>query len=272
MTTRRTPTRRRRADDPRCLRADGVVQHERTDEHAVRRHVDARGALQADAPPHVAGPRRQRRRRHSRTRPSPRGPWCHRPGRRCPAPGTSAAASGSVSVTPRSRAPPTIDAASTCGETCSREAARARTSSGVRSGADTTSARRGRPAVSVPVLSKSMTRARASVSSAPPPLTMMPRLAERLMPETMAMGAASRSGHGVATTRTARARTGSPERSQATTAMISVSGHEEDGVAIRHAHERAPWRSAPPRRGARCRHRCCAPPWRWPRDRRAPRR
>ena len=40
-----------------------------------------------------------------------------------PAPGTSAAPSGSVSVTPRSRAPPTMEAASTCGETCSSEAA-----------------------------------------------------------------------------------------------------------------------------------------------------
>ena len=117
-----------------------------------------------------------------------------------------------------------MDAARTCGETCSSEAARARTSSGVRSGAVTTSARRGRPAVSVPVLSKSMTRARASASRAPPPLTMMPRFAERLMPETMAMGAASSSGQGVATTRTARARTGSPEMAQAMPAMTSVSG------------------------------------------------
>ena len=63
-----------RADDPRRLGADRVVQHERTDEHAVGGHVDARGALQADAPAHVAGPRWQRRaaaRELGRARPAP---------------------------------------------------------------------------------------------------------------------------------------------------------------------------------------------------------
>ena len=53
---------------------------------------------------------------------------------------------------------------------------------------------------------------RASVSSAPPPFTMMPRLAAREIPATIAIGAARISGHGVATTSTASARTGSPLR------------------------------------------------------------
>ncbi len=52
-------------------------------------------------------------------------------------------------------------------------------------------------------------------SRAPPPLTMIPRFAERLIPATIAMGAARSSGHGVATTSTDRARTGSPEVTQA---------------------------------------------------------
>ena len=82
----------------------------------------------------------------------------------------------------------------------------------------------GRPAVSVPVLSNRMTRARARVSSGPPPLTITPRRAAREIPATIAIGAASRSGHGVATTRTARARTGSPDTSQAAAAMASVNG------------------------------------------------
>ena len=64
------------------------------------------------------------------------------------------------------------------------------------------SATSGVPVVSVPVLSNSRTRPRASASSAPPPLTMMPRFAAREIPATIAIGAASSSGHGVATTST----------------------------------------------------------------------
>ncbi len=69
-----------------------------------------------------------------------------------------------------------------------------------------------------------MTRARASVSSAPPPLTMIPRRAERLIPATIAIGAARSSGQGVATTSTDRARTGSPDTAQARPAIPSDSG------------------------------------------------
>ncbi len=59
---------------------------------------------------------------------------------------------------------------------------------------------------------------------AAPPLTTMPRRAARETPETMATGAASRSGHGVATTSTERARTGSPENAHAAPAVASVTG------------------------------------------------
>ncbi len=44
------------------------------------------------------------------------------------------------------------------------------------------------------------------------------------MPDTIAIGAAKMSGHGVATTNTATARTGSPEAIHATVAITSVNG------------------------------------------------
>ena len=87
-----------------------------------------------------------------------------------------------------------------------------------------TSATSGIPEVRVPVLSNSSTDPRASVSSAPPPFTMMPRRAAREIPATMAIGTARISGQGVATTSTARARTGSPVRAHAAAAMTSVTG------------------------------------------------
>ena len=90
-----------------------------------------------------------------------------------------------------------------------------RTASGSPPGGTAMRSTRGRPVVRVPVLSMSSVRASASASSAAPPLTMMPRLALREMPATIAMGAASSSGQGVATTSTARPRTGSPVSSQA---------------------------------------------------------
>ena len=71
---------------------------------------------------------------------------------------------------------------------------------------------RARPSVSVPVLSMTTARMRARVSSALPPLIRMPCLAARESPETIATGTARMSGHGVATTRTATARMGSPVR------------------------------------------------------------
>ena len=96
----------------------------------------------------------------------------------------------------------------------------------------------GRPAVRVPVLSNRMTRARASVSSGPPPLTITPRRAAREIPATIAIGAASRSGHGVATTRTASPRTGSPDSEPGRRGDGQRERDEDEGVAVREADER----------------------------------
>ena len=131
-----------------------------------------------------------------------------------------------------------MDAASTCGDSCSTDAASRRTSRrstaprshgrrGLRAAAGSTSidASLGRPGRQGAGLVEQDRRcARASVSSGPPPLTITPRRAAREIPATIAIGAANRSGHGVATTRTASARTGSPDRSQAAAAMASVNG------------------------------------------------
>ncbi len=86
------------------------------------------------------------------------------------------------------------------------------------------SATRGRPAVSVPVLSTSRVRARPRTSSEPPSRTSTPRRATRDNPETMAIGVASSNGHGVATTSTATARRKSPESTQPSPASASVNG------------------------------------------------
>ena len=80
--------------------------------------------------------------------------------------------------------------------------------------------------MTVPVLSSSAVRAAPSCSIAPPPLTRMPRRAAREMPEMSAIGAARINGHGVATTTTARARTGSPLTSHAIPGDERVSGRK----------------------------------------------
>ncbi len=54
----------------------------------------------------------------------------------------------------------------------------------------------------------------------------MPRRAARESPETIATGTASMRGQGVATTRTARARTGSPDIIHAAAETASVSGRK----------------------------------------------
>ena len=77
-----------------------------------------------------------------------------------------------------------------------------------------------------------------SRSITPPPLTITPARAARETPEINATGAARISGHGVATTNTARARTGSPEIAQASAATSAVNGQEDDRVAVGKAHER----------------------------------
>ena len=58
------------------------------------------------------------------------------------------------------------------------------------------------------------------------PLTMTPARAARETPETSATGAARMSGQGVATTSTARARTGSPLAAHAAAAITSVTGRK----------------------------------------------
>ena len=59
------------------------------------------------------------------------------------------------------------------------------------------------------------------------PLTITPAFAARERPDMSAIGAARISGHGVATTKTASARTGSPERAQATAATSIVAGRKK---------------------------------------------
>ena len=94
----------------------------------------------------------------------------------------------------------------------------------------------GRPTVSVPVLSNSSTRQRASCSSTAPPLTITPRRAVRDRPETRATGTARISGQGVATTSTATARDSSPDTAQASAGHRQGDGQEPDGVTVGQAH------------------------------------
>ena len=141
-----------------------------------------------------------------------------------PAPGSSSTAVGKARTSPRVRAAATTAWATVCCEVWSRLAASRRTSSLVVPGADWMAATRARPAVSVPVLSRNSVRTRANASSAPPPFTSTPRPAQRDRPETMATGTPRISGHGVATTMTARPRTGSPLQAQAPPARARASG------------------------------------------------
>ena len=85
----------------------------------------------------------------------------------------------------------------------------------------------GVPTVSVPVLSNRTVLACPRVSIAPAPLTITPNRAARESPDTSAIGAARISGHGVATTTTASARTASPLTAQAAPASSSVAGRKK---------------------------------------------
>ena len=78
--------------------------------------------------------------------------------------------------------------------------------------------------MSVPVLSSSTVRAAAEALNAVPPFSTIPSPAQRERPDTIAIGAARISGHGVATTSTATARTNSPHSAHAPPASSSVSG------------------------------------------------
>ncbi|MNE84823.1 hypothetical protein D3C80_1817610 [compost metagenome] len=80
------------------------------------------------------------------------------------------------------------------------------------------------PLVKVPVLSRKTWRIPASASSTAPSRTRMLRRAAREMPDSTAIGTASISGQGVATTSTASTRCGSPLAHQASAAISNVSG------------------------------------------------
>ncbi len=70
-------------------------------------------------------------------------------------------------------------------------------------------------------------RARPRRSSAPPSRTTTPSRDARDRPETIATGAASSSGQGVATTSTATARTAEPLSSQASPATATERGRNQ---------------------------------------------
>ena len=110
----------------------------------------------------------------------------------------------------------------TCFDAWSSDAASWRSLSGGKPATGRMSTIRACPCVSVPVLSMTSTRTRASASNALPPFTNTPAFAARDTPETMATGTARIRGHGVATTSTARARIGSPLHSQAPPASTTV--------------------------------------------------
>ena len=160
--------------------------------------------------------------RTGRSRTVPAMPW----------PSCSVTASGSTSGHPRSAAARAMAAARTCPDTWSRDAARVRISSGDSAPADSTAVTAGWPAVSVPVLSGTSVVHRARRSSTPPLFTTTPHRAAADSPDTRATGAARISGHGVATTRTAIARS-APPSAQAAPATARVSGRNH--IAYRSA-------------------------------------
>ena len=164
-----------------------------------------------------------------------------------PAPCCSTTSVGNVRTSPCSRAARTID----CGQHVrgylvegggQSEQLVARSMSSNTS----TSATCGMPAVSVPVLSNSSTFPCASVSSAPPPFTMIPRRAAREMPATTAIGTARINGQGVATTSTLSARTGSPDRQPGGAGDRQRDGYEDHAHSGPRPARTAPSASPPP--------------------------
>ena len=107
-------------------------------------------------------------------------------------------------------------------------------------GAQKTSVRLGRPSVSVPVLSNTTVRHEPMFSRTAASLIKMPRRAASEIAPMIATGIASSSGHGVAITRTARNRFGSPLAIQPAAATLTAS-------SVYHA----PSRSARRRMGGR---------------------
>ena len=121
-----------------------------------------------------------------------------------PAPASARNAEPVFSGIPRASASRTIAAASGCSEWRSAPPARARSSSSVTSdpAAGRTAATSGRPSVTVPVLSNTTVSTRAAVSSALPFRIRIPSRAPRPIPAIRAIGVASPSAQGQATTRT----------------------------------------------------------------------
>ena len=207
MTMRSMPPLAQRADSPRGIWPHRVVEDQDPgrlavdgDEHG-QRPVQPRPAARGLHPP--GGPAVRRSRTTQPCRPSPDG---HPPRRGCPdlqPPPRAAAGSGrSPAAAPRSE-PRRPERDRTPDPATPPAAGRRRPASRP---AATIAATAGCPLVSVPVLSSSSVVHLASCSSTPPPLTTTPRRAATDIPETSATGAARISGHGVATTRTATAR------------------------------------------------------------------
>ena len=92
--------------------------------------------------------------------------------------------------------------------------------------------------VRVPVLSITKVVACPRFSNAPPLRMTTPAREARDSPETIATGAASSSGHGVATTSTATARTADPLASQAATRQQQRQRQEPRRVAVGQPHDR----------------------------------
>ena len=161
----------------------------------------------------------------------------------------------------RSRAARTIAVASTCGDTWSSEAASRSTSSPSKRPNTSMSAISGTPEVSVPVLSNSSTLPRAIVSSAPPPLTMMPRRAASGDPRH------HRDRHRQ-DQRTRRRDHQHGERAGRIPAEHprAAGDHqrhrdEDRGVPVGEPDERRLVAVRPPSPGARCRRTCSPRPW-----------
>ena len=149
-----------------------------------------------------------------------------------PDPMTSCTSSGICRRRPLLVAADTMAAATTCCEACSREPASRKTSSALSPGAVSMAMSRAPPTVSVPVLSKRTVCVRAKASRAAPPLMRIPRRAACETPAMNATGAARMRGHGVATTKTASPRIGSPVRNHAPPATRSRHWEQEQRVAI----------------------------------------
>ncbi len=182
-------------------------------DRAVDADEDDRRALDGGPPSDVARPARQARRPPAQKSAVPTadraGP---RPCPTTPAPGVSTTSVGIASVEAAlargvddraredvRRRPARADAASRSSDRRPRSTGRARDRS------DLDAEPRPAGGERAGLVEQQRRAPAASVSSGPPPLTMMPRRAAREMPATIAIGAARSSGQGVATTRTASA-------------------------------------------------------------------